>query len=413
MVSVNRPRIAVLGGAVAGLAATEQLREFAEIDLYERQSYDEKRVNCGEGITEASLVPLAKTPENGFINRVDGFDVEIYGSTDRNPKTAPLTVSRLVSNDGYITDRNVVERRWAERLRDDDAVTIHEEANVTVARYQEFVEEYEYLIDATGQPSLTSKVRGETDAYTGEMVALNADVSGDFADIITHPRVVFENYLGYFWVFPKSETRANVGIGWIDDARPDEYMTAFWAACDRADVPRPQRAETNVYTIPQGPSLAPKHTHPESGVFLVGDAAGIANRYQGEGICQAIRSAYLLGDLLERERGDAYPEQLYTNMKSEYLIAAVIRGVMEESGDTELLAALADAVDGLTVSEITREPDRLLTRLMTRPRLLVRLLRIPGIRARFRDAYHDRWEFGHPDHTERSATLPRISDFTR
>ncbi len=60
--SVNQPTVAVLGGAVAGLAAAERFREFADVTLFERQSYDDKRVNCGEAINEASLFPSKKSP---------------------------------------------------------------------------------------------------------------------------------------------------------------------------------------------------------------------------------------------------------------------------------------------------------------------------------------------------------------
>lgn len=80
---------------MAGLTAAERCRAFADVTLFERQRYDEKRVNCGEAINDASVVPLDPTPENGFLNRVRGFEVELYPSTDRD----------------------VVERRWAGRLR--------------------------------------------------------------------------------------------------------------------------------------------------------------------------------------------------------------------------------------------------------------------------------------------------------
>ena len=38
-------RVAVLGGSVGGLAAAERFRSFADVTLFERQAYAEKRVN--------------------------------------------------------------------------------------------------------------------------------------------------------------------------------------------------------------------------------------------------------------------------------------------------------------------------------------------------------------------------------
>jgi digeranylgeranylglycerophospholipid reductase len=388
-------RVAVLGGSVGGLAAAERFRSFADVTLFERQRYDDKRVNCGEAINDAPLVPLDKTPENGFLNRAEGFDVEIHPDTTRTASTTPLADPTIRVENGYITDRNVVERRWAERLRD-RGVEVRAGANVAVADYWDLVDEYDYVVDATGQPSLSMKARDATDRYTGDIVALNADVEGDFSDALGRPRIVFEGYVGYFWVFPKSATRANVGIGWASEDRPDDYMAALHAACERDGVPKPPRSDVNVYTIPRGPSLDPGLTNPEEGVFLVGDAAGIANRYQGEGICQAIRSSYLLSTLVETGRESTYPDRLEASMRREYLLATVMRGVWEANESAELLAAVADAIDGLTVDDVTRRPERVALRVLRRPRVAAALLSTPELRRRALDAARDRWEYVDP-----------------
>lgn len=98
--------IAVIGGSVAGLAAADRRAERAEVALLERQSYEEKRVNCGEGINDVTLIPLEKTRANGFLNDVEGFELRIFsdrthapGGTDRlrDPRVRP----------GYVTDRDV------------------------------------------------------------------------------------------------------------------------------------------------------------------------------------------------------------------------------------------------------------------------------------------------------------------
>jgi digeranylgeranylglycerophospholipid reductase len=390
---VSRPSVAVLGGAVGGLAAAERFRAFADVDLFERESYDDKRVNCGEAVNDVTLVPLAKTADNGFVNRIDGFDIEVYRATDRDPEEPSLTTARLGVENGYITDRGVLERRWAERLAD-AGVAVHEETNLTREDYHDVVAGYDYVVDATGQPALSLRAADRTEEYTGDLVALNADVAGDFSAFRRVPRVMFESYVGYWWAFPKGNDRANVGIGWAGEDRPDDYVAELWAACDRAGVPRPDRSAVNFYTIPQGPSLDPRDVVPEPGVFLVGDAAGIANRYQGEGICQAIRSANLLARLVETGREDEYPRRLYRLMRSEYRLAGLMRGIWEETGRTDVVAAVVDAVDGLTVEEVTRRPHRVFARLARRPGLVATLATDAGMVRRVYDAYTDRWEYG-------------------
>ncbi|MFB6090844.1 MAG: NAD(P)/FAD-dependent oxidoreductase, partial [Halobellus sp.] len=390
---MDEQSIAVVGGAVAGLAAADRLAADADVTLFERQPYDEKRVNCGEAVTDASLIPLEKTPENGFLNDVDGFELHVFRDEDHGPSDEPLGNARLRCPSGYITDRDVVERRWAERLVE-RGVDVRENAAIGPEEFRELCETHDYVIDATGQPALSMRAFGDLDAYTGEIIAVNADVEGDFAAIASHPQIFFEGYVGYAWLFPKSDSRANVGIGWAGDERPDDYYAALEGACRRNGVPVPDRTETNIYTIPRGPSLDPAATYRAGEhVLLVGDAAGIANRYQGEGICQAIRSSYLAAETIAEDRPETYPERLYDLMKSEYRLAHVMRGAWVEHGDARLLADVAEALEGLSIDEITRSPRRVAARVARRPSTAYRLLADAGMMRRFLDAYTDTWEY--------------------
>lgn len=383
----SRRRIAVIGGAVGGLAAATVFHRLGDdVTLYERQRYDEKRVNCGEAMTAASEIPLEKTAENGFLNRVPSFQVAVRGDE------GVIGSGRFPAADAYITDRNVVERRWAKWLAERD-VDIREEYGVSKAEFRRLAGEYDLLVDATGQPSLTSKVRGTTDEYAGRMVALNADVTGDFSALYPHSRIVFENYLGYEWLFPKDETRANVGVGWHEGDVPDDYFAAFRAACERNDWPKPERSETNVAIIPRGPSLDPERVYrPENNVVRVGDAAGIANRFTGKGISQAIHSAFLLGDCVSAGELDAYPDRLHRGMRAEYLLSSLATTVLDE-GRTDLLADLLAAASGIDIEDIDRHPARVLYRLLTHPPLAARLLTIPAVRTSVWRALHDDWEY--------------------
>lgn len=387
---------AIIGGAVSGLATAHRLVEkdlFEEITVFERQTYDKKRVDCGEAINDSTLVPLEKTPENGFVNDIHGFQLQVFSGTNRSPKEAALGTSRLNCEPGYICERAVVERRWMEALSD-QGVHFETGQSISPSEYESIVAEYDYIFDASGQPSLTLKSRGETTEYTGDMVALNATVEGDFSSYLNWPRIFFEGYVGYSWSFPKSSSRANVGIGWAGDQRPDDYMSALEDAANRNGFPVPDREDVNIYTIPRGPSLDPNNAYdPEQNVFLVGDAAGIANRYQGEGICQSIRSAYLLCDLIEEGNEAAYPSYLYDLMKSEYRLAHLMRGAWVEHEDPQLLAAVAEALEGLTIDDITRSPGRVIGQVARDPPTAFKLVANKGIIKRVYEAYTDQWEY--------------------
>lgn len=392
----NKQDAAVIGGAVSGLAAAHRLNKIekiSDVTLFERQEYDEKRVECGEAINDTSLIPIEKTEENGFVNNVSGFQLQIYSGTNRNPDEKPYAVSNLNCDPGYICERDLVEKSWAESL-EQDGVQIETGTPILTSEFESIVESYDYVIDATGQPSLSLKARDATHEYTGDMVALNATVEGNFKEYLDWPRIFFEGYIGYSWAFPKSENQANVGIGWAGSERPDDYMKAFETAAKRNGFPIPARGDTNIYTIPKGPSLDPSRVYfPEDNIFLVGDAAGIANRYQGEGICQAIRSSYLLCDLIKKGSESQYPKKLYNSMKSEYRLASLMRGVWVEHEDPELMATVAESLEGLTIDDITRSPRNVIKRVLRNPTVAAQLVTDQGMVKRFVNAYTDNWEY--------------------
>jgi digeranylgeranylglycerophospholipid reductase len=375
----------VIGGAMAGLGAAHALsRAGYDVALYERQSYDQKRVNCGEAITDASLIPVEKTPENGFQCSASAFEVQVRDGSE-------TTSARFPSSRGYVADRNAVERRWAERLAG-ESVAVREETSVSRAEVGELIEEQDLVVDATGQPSIASRAEGATGEYAGAMTAINADVEGDFSDL--HPRalIVFEDYLGYAWCFPKTEDRANVGIGWAQDESPAEFRSALEDACERNDWPTPPERAANVAIIPRGPSLDPRRTYDPKGVVRVGDAAGIANRFTGKGISQAIHSSYLMAALAAHDRLAEYPRRLHSTMRSEYVLSYVVRGTLED-GRLDLLQRILRAVEGVDVEAVDRDPRKALSRLARHPLLCGRLLACPAIRRRAYRGLRDDWEY--------------------
>jgi digeranylgeranylglycerophospholipid reductase len=89
-------------------------------------------------------------------------------------------------------------------------------------------------------------------------------------------------------------------------------------------------------------------------------------------------------------------------MRAEYRLATLMGGVWETTEDPELLASVARAIDGLSVEDVTRRPRRVMARIARRPRFLVRLLSVSGVRSRLFDAYTDTWEYDSARRTEAS-----------
>lgn len=382
--------VAVVGGAMGGLAAAHALDRLGyDVTLYERQSYEKKAVHCGEAITDAGSIPLAKTAANGFPNAVPEFEVRVYTGEDETRSLAGTGV--FPAADGYVADRDRVEMCWAEQLTE-RGVDVREGTTLTASDVTDLASEMDLVVDATGQPSVTNQLDGGGE-YVGQMTALNADVEGDFTDIYPRAIICFENFLGYAWAFPKTERRANVGIGWASESRPEDYMSAFETACQRNGWPVPDRSAVSVDTIPRGPSLDPDRIHlPDHGVVRVGDAAGIANRFTGKGISQAVESSYLLGRCLAHDDLSSYPERLYDQLRMEYLLAYVVRGALAD-GRVDILAETMEVVTGIDVETVDRIPRHALARIIRKPRLVSKIITNRQMVSRLYRALRGQWEF--------------------
>ncbi len=80
-------------------------------------------------------------------------------------------------------------------------------------------------------------------------------------------------------------------------------------------------------------------------------------------------------------------------MRPEYRLAHLMRGAWVEHEDPALLAAVVETLDGLTIDEITRDPRRVIGRVLRDPRTALRLAADAGMARRLYEAYTDRWEY--------------------
>jgi menaquinone-9 beta-reductase len=109
---------------------------------------------------------------------------------------------------------------------------------------------------------------------------------------------------GYGWVFPLDDGTINVGLGLLStskDFRSIDYrrMLAWWAEglADEWETTEATRAApVRTGPIPMGFNRTPLH---QRGVLLVGDAGGMVNPFNGEGISYAMEAAALAADVVD------------------------------------------------------------------------------------------------------------------
>jgi flavin-dependent dehydrogenase len=152
----------------------------------------------------------------------------------------------------------------------------------------------------------------------------------------------FAGVAGYLWDFPRPDHRS-VGIevsggGWQRpelDARVDEYRIA--PSRESPSMPEsaaePPRAGAVIGTAQLG--------HGDFSMLagdrfaLLGDAAGLADPFTGEGIRNALRSATLLAEAWDTGRHDwprSYPYLVRRTLATELAVSRALRWLLSEKG---------------------------------------------------------------------------------
>ncbi len=110
---------------------------------------------------------------------------------------------------------------------------------------------------------------------------------------------------GYGWVFPLDDGTMNVGLGLLSTSREFQgsnyrKLLESWAtgmAPDWQTTPENLTEPIRTGPIPMGFNKTPLH---QRGVLLVGDAGGMVNPFNGEGISYAMEAAQLAAEVTDR-----------------------------------------------------------------------------------------------------------------
>lgn len=311
------------GGSWAAKAAAEN---GAKVLMLEKDREVGSPVRCGEAIGAAGLRVVCK-PEplpRGIAN-------EISGAVLVAPNGREVALE-FPSETGYILDRKVfdfelslraaakgVEIRTkayvAELLRNGT----NGDGAVTGVRVQQLGKNYDVtakiVIGADGIESRVGRFAGLR-TFT-KLKDMESCMQVTLANIKIDPRYIYLFFGqevapgGYLWIFPKSETVANVGIGISGDFA--RYKSAQRYLQEFIDRRFPKAAA--VYTVVGGVTCAPTLTKiVANGLMLVGDAAHQINPMTGGGIVTAMLAGKIAGRVAAEAlaRGDVSSKNLET-----------------------------------------------------------------------------------------------------
>lgn len=300
-------KIAVIGAGPGGLyAALAAADRGIKVDLLEKRKVGEGIV-CGECIFDS--LRIMTRPGPGFLRPVD--EVIFQG---RKPYAFPLSRHRPL----WMLDRKTWQQDLARQARD-RGVAVYENSKVAPADLRRLQKDYDWVIDASGAPSLTSRLyQFSADYFKDYLLAYQLVVKGEFHKL--WPRI-FVSFLpdvpaqfqpAYAWVFPKDAQTANVGIVCTVRGKLDRDQVNLK---DRlADVLRAEGL-SDAPVLEKGGGMATGRTPGllvYENVLLAGDAAGLTSALHGGGIDLACLSGVLAASAVgEGQSGvDGYAQTL-------------------------------------------------------------------------------------------------------
>src|SRR5690554_5286907 len=285
--------IIVVGAGPSGtMAAYEAAKSGLKVAILEKESLPRYKT-CGGGLVfrGRKMLPfdLAPAVEREF----DSVQVGFSGSPYHFQSTRDYPIVTMVMRDKF--DKLLVDqaRELGVVVLDEHTLLALEIGDSVVIKTAKGAFEARYVIAADGVYSPTAKMAGWSDDRR-LIPALEYEVvvdAVDFQRLSTTVRFdvdVIPN--GYGWCFPKGN-HLSIGVGLFKKRKVNmrAYYLEYLQSLGISEV---IKEEAHGYQIPISPrsgSLAKK------GVFLTGDAAGLADPLTAEGISNAILSGALAG----------------------------------------------------------------------------------------------------------------------
>jgi len=401
---VDRPTIydvVVVGGGPSGSACAYWLAQAGwSVCLIEKKHFPREKT-CGDGLTPRSVYQLSEMGLEGIVAanghqyqglRAFGFGASIEMNWPEHPKfpNYGYTITRF-NLDGLVAEH--AEKYGADVVNGVEALDLLEAtpaadgglvgASGVVVKDKDTGETAQirgrYLVVGDGQNSRLGRELGVTRNRDWPMgMALRGYYTSERHDepwIDSHLDIRDTNgdvVPGYGWIFPLGDGRVNVGVGllstggaWkgVNTTKLQEYFVAQvadeWGLRDDTCLGAPTGGR-----LPMGLSIGPRVG---ANTLTIGDATGMVNPFNGEGIAYGYESgrlaASVLGEALLANDPSAlrlYEERLQAAYGDYFKVA---RGFVRLISEPKILAACVGL--GLRVAPVMRELLAVMANLMS------------------------------------------------
>ncbi len=326
--------VAVVGGGPAGaMAAWQLVRRGMSVILLEKAKLPRPKV-CGGGIVWRARRMLPPSPNSLWLAECRRARLIVDGKSYASERSDPIvSMVRRDAFDAWLCDhamRAGVDCWQGFEVREADFAADH----VCLSDGSRQVRA-RLVVAADGASGRMARLAGWR-AHERPAAAVEAEIQVSDAQYVRFAgtaRFDFDLPLrGYGWVFPRDGC-LNVGLGVFAGRTSGAGLRSLLKDyCDRLELPH---GECHGYVIP----LRPRKPCARGRVFLVGDAAGLADPVTAEGISAALKSASLLADAIEEGGLDArrcraaYLNALEQTMLPELKVARRLARLLYASAD--------------------------------------------------------------------------------
>ena len=299
---MERCDVAVIGAGPAGAAAAAWLaRGGADVVLFEKAARGRDK-SCGDGLTPRAIAELDRLGlDISRFHRIDGLRVQA-GRTIREVRwpdgafppvgaVAPRAeFDAMVMQAAVDSGADLREHAAAEPVLDGDRV-VGVRAGATEVRA-------DMVVIASGAGSAAARLLGATRVESSPFgLAIRAYAPSGRADdrymeaCLTVEGPDGEIVPGYGWVFPAGDGIVNIGVGALSTMRNFKDLNLN-TMLDAYTAQVGESWELGPFTDRPRAWRLPMHVERRSGPgwVAVGDAAGLVNPFNGEGIDYALES---------------------------------------------------------------------------------------------------------------------------
>ncbi len=348
--TMDKYDVAVVGAGPAGSrAAYAAAKEGLSVALLERHQKIGEHILCAEGLSRSTV--------KGYLEiKSEWIAAELEGAIVQSPSGRTLKLK--YPGVGFVLERKIFDNELAQAAVQAGVhlITGAEVIEVTEhsLHYEKDTEkkklQFKFIVAADGAESRIGRMLGINTALKLNEIHIcpqyrlaNLNLDASYVNFYLNNDIAPG---GYAWLFPKSETFANAGLGLSpvkSRLKAEEYL-ARWI---KKDFPDAKIINLTFGAVPA--KILKKFT--VKNCFLVGDAARLCDPFSGAGIANAIKSGYLAGiDIARVVKGgkSEYEKALKKEILTEIIFHNQVRNVYLKlaNDDFEVIIDLLQDVFG-------------------------------------------------------------------